>query len=50
MAVRIIEESENGLGAAFDIITALVYLVLVVPILFVVDLIRGRRHSGRHRA
>lgn len=51
MATRIIEESEDGLGAAAEIVVALVYLVIVVPVLFVVDLIRSRRRPrGRHRA
>lgn len=52
MTQRYIEESEDGFGAAVEIISALVYLVLIIPILFIVDLIRNRRtkRRGRHRA
>jgi len=49
--VRMIEESEDGLRAIFEIFAALFYLILVVPIMLVVDLIRlRRRRRGRHRA
>lgn len=50
MAVRVVEENEDGFGAIFEIITALLYLGLITPTLLIVGLVSSRRHRGRHRA